>query len=68
MLFKGCCSTQRQSHAPADTKISAFENVKRMKEKMDLLIKHMKETSLPSVKTRVDEKIKEQIRALGYIQ
>ena len=44
------------------------EIVKRMKEKMDLLIKHMKETSLPSVKTRVDEKTKEQIRALGYIQ
>ena len=44
------------------------EIVKRMKGKMDLLIKHMKETSLPSVKTRVDEKTKDQIRALGYIQ
>jgi len=41
---------------------------KIMKKEIERLTKHMKETSLSSVRAKVDEKTREEIRALGYIQ
>ncbi|OGL41447.1 MAG: hypothetical protein A2042_05940 [Candidatus Schekmanbacteria bacterium GWA2_38_11] len=46
------------------------EEVKIIKQKINLLTKHIKETSLQpaETKTKVNEKAMEQMRALGYIQ
>lgn len=44
------------------------EEARLIREKINLLVTNMKKTAIPSAKTKIDEKTKDQIKALGYIQ